>query len=435
MKKIYHFLAFLVFSTGALQVLEAQEAWTKGYILTTSGEKIEGQIKYLLSRELNTVCYFQAEGGTQVKVYRPGEIQAFYFDKVKYASKSFDLGGEKPELCFAECWFESEKYVLYRYKQQYLVEDLAAGGEPIRFSAGEKGALNQSRDATERKNQSRLLALNQSLLSAAGVPTELLPTALPKIKDIRQNLARFHETKSIPYQYFQDLREEMRMSVGVVEAQYSPEPMTRLSDGAGGFYENTVVNSAMSMGLALPLTFSAHPSVQRLSLQVQPMLKHIRYQINYNRAPYDVYAFNFRSTLFQVPVLLSYRFTPASQKFHLQGRLGPNFWIGLKDGKNVNWIFENNLGRDTLVTVPIRYFGTTDSEVFVDLFGEIDLTLNLQNGRSVYLGIRGNAAPFKRDFQITPTGNFYRVISYPLSMVLGYRPRLKSGLDKIRHNQ
>ena len=99
MKKIILFALFAVSATMAM----AQVNPKSGVIITNSGDTIRGVIDFRTNEKLSKECEFWAEGKTEGKTYKPGDIEGFRFDgNGKYfVTRKLDVDG-KPRLYFAE---------------------------------------------------------------------------------------------------------------------------------------------------------------------------------------------------------------------------------------------------------------------------------------------------------------------------------------------
>ena len=58
----------------------AQANPKSGYIITNNGDTIRGIIDFRTNERLSTQCDFWANGETEGKNYKPGEIEGFRFD-------------------------------------------------------------------------------------------------------------------------------------------------------------------------------------------------------------------------------------------------------------------------------------------------------------------------------------------------------------------
>jgi len=99
MKKIILFALFAVSATMAM----AQVNPKSGVIITNSGDTIRGTIDFRTNEKLSKECEFWAEGKTEGKTYKPGDIEGFRFDdNGKYfVTRKLNVDG-KPRLYFAE---------------------------------------------------------------------------------------------------------------------------------------------------------------------------------------------------------------------------------------------------------------------------------------------------------------------------------------------
>jgi hypothetical protein len=257
--------------------LGAQETWTNGYIITNSGEKKAGQIQYVSGNRVNEICHFKANNAAQIEDYEPGQIREYYFDQVKCASKSFAFDN-KSNVVFAECLFESANYVLYRYKRQYIVEDKTSNTEPFRFGFQSREGENEALAPKAKKDDARLVALTQSLLTALGTPVEKLTNTLPRVDRLKQILIDYHEAKKIPYQEYDDVRSEMNLTFGLVEASLIDESSARIV--RSDLFDLAKIPTTSSFSASLPVLFSAHPSYGRISVMALPGIRLVSYGYN-----------------------------------------------------------------------------------------------------------------------------------------------------------
>ncbi|MBQ3771913.1 MAG: hypothetical protein II834_08280 [Bacteroidaceae bacterium] len=99
MKKIILFALLAVSATMAMAQINPKS----GIIITNSGDTIRGIIDFRTNETLSRECEFWAEGKTDGKIYKPGDIEGFRFDgNGKYfVTRKLDVDG-KPRLYFAE---------------------------------------------------------------------------------------------------------------------------------------------------------------------------------------------------------------------------------------------------------------------------------------------------------------------------------------------
>lgn len=100
MKKSLFILYSLFFS---VQISVAQVNPKPGYIITNAGDTIRGNIDFRTNDKLSKECMFLANGESESKTYKPGDIEGFRFDNngkffVTRRLKVYDT----PELFFAE---------------------------------------------------------------------------------------------------------------------------------------------------------------------------------------------------------------------------------------------------------------------------------------------------------------------------------------------
>lgn len=100
MRNVFFILYSLFFSV-ALSM--AQTNPKRGYIITNSGDTIRGILDFRTNKMLAKKCDFWAEGDSEGKSYKPGEIESFRFDhNGKYFVTRRMKIHEEPELYFAE---------------------------------------------------------------------------------------------------------------------------------------------------------------------------------------------------------------------------------------------------------------------------------------------------------------------------------------------
>ena len=99
MKKIILFTLLAVSATMAM----AQVNPKSGIIITNFGDTIRGTIDFRTNEKLSKECEFWAEGKSEGKTYKPGDIEGFRFDdNGKYfVTRKLNVDG-KPRLYFAE---------------------------------------------------------------------------------------------------------------------------------------------------------------------------------------------------------------------------------------------------------------------------------------------------------------------------------------------
>ncbi len=95
-------ILFALFAVSVTMVM-AQINPKSGIIITNSGDTIRGVIDFRTNEKLSKECEFWAEGKSEGKTYKPGDIEGFRFDdNGKYfVTRKLNVDG-KPRLYFAE---------------------------------------------------------------------------------------------------------------------------------------------------------------------------------------------------------------------------------------------------------------------------------------------------------------------------------------------
>jgi len=98
-QRLFFFICYLFFSVSA----GAQTNPKPGYIITNAGDTVRGILDFRTNQVLSKKCVFQANGASESKTYKPGEIESFRFDhNGKYfVTRRLNIFGA-PELYFAE---------------------------------------------------------------------------------------------------------------------------------------------------------------------------------------------------------------------------------------------------------------------------------------------------------------------------------------------
>lgn len=415
----------LVLTCLNLLNLGAQETWTNGYIVTNSGEKKEGQIQYVSGNRINEICHFKASDAAQIEDYEPGQIQEYFFDQVKCASKSFAFDN-KSNVVFAECLFESANYVLYRYKRQYIVEDKTSKTEPFRFGFQSREGENEALAPKAKKDDARLVALTQSLLTALGTPVEKLTNTLPRVDRLKQILIDYHEAKKIPYKVYEDVRGEMHFTLGWVEAALIDESSAKIV--RSDLFDLLKIPTSSSFSASLPVLFSSHPSYGRISIMALLGVRTISYKYSQLVGARN-YNFSFNGIHLQSLFLLKYKLIPYGKKIQLGLHAGPNVpWLVGNDAK-LSETYRNLNNRDTLVSIAASNFKNGFN---VDIFVGVDLGYELKNGSLFYAGIRGLVSPYKSTFILGRRALDFSIQSQPIALFIGYRPKPKSGITTLK---
>ena len=80
MKKIILFVLLAI----SVKTVMAQTNPKSGYVITNTGDTIRGIIDFRSNEKLSKQCMFWANGGSESKTYKPGDIEGFRFDNGKY---------------------------------------------------------------------------------------------------------------------------------------------------------------------------------------------------------------------------------------------------------------------------------------------------------------------------------------------------------------
>lgn len=186
MKKTKTFIAVLL-------LLVAGQAWgqalsearnpVEGYIITLAGDTIRGTVDYLSGAENAVACHFCPEGGSEFRLYSPGDIRGYRFlnDGVYYVSRTFDIGGKAVNV-FAEFLLQGG-VSLYRYE----------GGEHVRYFLVDnegKTATIDGRDIEGYRAEEQMRMKRENLREASQIlyKSEAATTSLWRKKVTAENL-------------------------------------------------------------------------------------------------------------------------------------------------------------------------------------------------------------------------------------------------------
>ena len=100
MKKSLLILYSLFFS---VVLSMAQTNPKPGYVITNNGDTIKGIIDFRTNEKLSRQCDFWANGGSEGKTYKPGDIEGFRFDEggKYFVTRRLTVAGDT-QLYFAE---------------------------------------------------------------------------------------------------------------------------------------------------------------------------------------------------------------------------------------------------------------------------------------------------------------------------------------------
>ena len=96
------FIIFVLWAVSAT-VTMAQVNPKSGIVITNTGDTLRGNIDLRTNEKLSKQCTFQANGESETKIYKPGDIEGFRFDEGGkfFVTRRLNVTGE-PQLYFAE---------------------------------------------------------------------------------------------------------------------------------------------------------------------------------------------------------------------------------------------------------------------------------------------------------------------------------------------
>ena len=99
MKKVLFFVLLAISATAAM----AQSNPRTGFIITNDGDTVRGIIDFRTNEKLSRQCDFWANGGSEGKTYKPGDIEGFRFDEggKYFVTRRLTVAGDT-QLYFAE---------------------------------------------------------------------------------------------------------------------------------------------------------------------------------------------------------------------------------------------------------------------------------------------------------------------------------------------
>ena len=99
MKKVFFFVLLAISATAAM----AQSNPRTGFIITNDGDTVRGIIDFRTNEKLSRQCDFWANGGSEGKTYKPGDIEGFRFDEggKYFVTRRLTVAGDT-QLYFAE---------------------------------------------------------------------------------------------------------------------------------------------------------------------------------------------------------------------------------------------------------------------------------------------------------------------------------------------
>lgn len=112
----------LFFSLCMFQFIHSQTDFRQGYIITNTGEKIEGLINYREGVRSYNYCDFKRSDEQTIVSYIPNQIRGYGFENDKYyESKEILSDNSSPKTLFIEVLVKGNA-TLYKYKSQFFIE-------------------------------------------------------------------------------------------------------------------------------------------------------------------------------------------------------------------------------------------------------------------------------------------------------------------------
>lgn len=155
---IFGRLAFtIVLLTFSVTVSMAQTNPKPGFVITNNGDTIRGVIDFRTNERLSKQCDFWADGGSEGKTYKPGDIEGFRFDNngKYFVTRRLNVYGE-PELYFAEFMVQG-KMNLYcvaeKYNEYFFFE--REDGEMVQLTSRSSTTSATIQDAQEIQREAR----------------------------------------------------------------------------------------------------------------------------------------------------------------------------------------------------------------------------------------------------------------------------------------
>lgn len=124
-------LPLLLFATLSYSSAGAQANKHNGYMITLSGDTLQGFVLFTWKAEFTHSCKFKSEADTQLKTYQPDELKGFYVQNRLFESRNFPDGNSY----FIETLVRG-KMSLYRFQPKgnteiYMVEKDTMGLIPL----------------------------------------------------------------------------------------------------------------------------------------------------------------------------------------------------------------------------------------------------------------------------------------------------------------
>ena len=111
----------LFFSLCMFQFIHSQTDFRQVYIITNTGEKIEGLINYREGVRSYNYCDFKRSDEQTIVSYIPNQIRGYGFENDKYyESKEILSDNSSPKTLFIEVLVKGNA-TLYKYKSQFFI--------------------------------------------------------------------------------------------------------------------------------------------------------------------------------------------------------------------------------------------------------------------------------------------------------------------------
>lgn len=164
-------------------MLHAQVNSKPGFVITNGNDTIYGTIDYLSDTKNANECRFKADGATEFKVYKPGDISAYRFtdNGIFYVTKSFSVEGESKTI-FAEYLLQGGVN-LFHHKEDGTDYFFFTDRDGKIASVKNIGSLLNYSTRTENKNNKRaaLREVSQMLAESSKAQHDLW------VKDVTAN--------------------------------------------------------------------------------------------------------------------------------------------------------------------------------------------------------------------------------------------------------
>ena len=171
-KQIYRYAALALL--GILPtMLHAQVNSKPAFVITNENDTIYGTIDYLSDTKNANECRFKADGATDFKVYKPGDISGYRLtdNGIFYVTKTFSIEGE-PRTIFVEYLLQGGVN-LFHHKEGVVDYYFFTDRDGKTASVKNVGSLLRYSSRTETKDNKRaaLREVSQMLVSVSNFAT------------------------------------------------------------------------------------------------------------------------------------------------------------------------------------------------------------------------------------------------------------------------